>query len=127
MRLELTLEAPSCVIDVRLENPGPDRSFVLVLAETRGALLQRVRLAGGARIYFAPRKAGTYLMFLSNPGRESVTLYLRARSLERGVVVHKPAGRSKVRAGPGRATRRGSRRRRRPADGAVDEGPDQGR
>jgi hypothetical protein len=80
VRLELTLDSPACEIDVRLENPAPDRSFVLVIAETRGTLLQRVRLAGGARIYFAPRRAGTYLLFLSNPGRESVTLYLRARA-----------------------------------------------
>ncbi|MCI4331438.1 MAG: hypothetical protein L3K19_06290 [Thermoplasmata archaeon] len=120
VRLELTLPSPSCEIDVRLENPAPERSFVLVIAETRGTLLQRVRLAGGARIYFAPRRSGLYLLFLSNPGHESVTLFLHAsapsrRTRPRRVHARKPHVREAEAAGPtpgpGGKPRRSSTRR----------------
>ncbi len=82
VRLEIHLNAPSCEIDVALDNPRPGRSFVLLIGHPQGPFVQRVRLAGRARIHFAPESPGDYLILLANPQSEPLVLRLKARDLE---------------------------------------------
>ncbi len=96
VRIEFELEAPSCEIDVDLENPRPGRSFVLLIGHPEGPFVQRVRLAGGARIFFDPEAPGRYVLLLANPQKEPLVLHLRARN------VPAPAHR-RARAAPTRA------------------------
>jgi hypothetical protein len=81
VRIEMQLEAPACEIDVELDNPKPGRSFVLLIGHTGGPYVQRVRLAGRARIYFDPQSPGSYELLLANPQREPLVLRLRGRDV----------------------------------------------
>jgi hypothetical protein len=81
VRLDVHLESPACEIDVALHNPRPGRSFVLLIGHPEGPFVQRVRLAGRARVYFDPQSPGDYVLLLSNPDREPVVLRLRARAV----------------------------------------------
>jgi len=81
VRVEITLEAPACEIDVELDNPRPGRSFVLLLGQPGGPYVQRVRLAGRARIFFDPQTPGSYELLLANPQKEPVTLRLRGHDV----------------------------------------------
>ncbi|HYA58123.1 MAG TPA: hypothetical protein VEH57_06650 [Thermoplasmata archaeon] len=140
VRIEIELEAPACEIDVELENPRPGRSFVLLIGHKEGPFVQRVRLAGRARILFDPEAPGVYVLLLANPQQEPLVLRLKARDLPKGVVapvtgVPRPvltdsAPRPEVREGHGRRKRRAivgrssrSRRRRRPL-AKTDAGPE---
>jgi hypothetical protein len=82
VRIEMRLEAPACEIDVELDNPRPGRSFVLLIGQVGGPYVQRVRLAGRARIYFDPQAPGSYELLLANPQREPLILRLRGRDVE---------------------------------------------
>ena len=82
VRIEMRLEAPACEIDVELDNPRPGRSFVLLIGHVGGPYVQRVRLAGRARIYFDPQSPGSYELLLANPQREPLVLRLRGRDVE---------------------------------------------
>ncbi|HYB77291.1 MAG TPA: hypothetical protein VEE83_01250 [Thermoplasmata archaeon] len=81
VRLEIRLEAPACEIDVELDNPRPGRSFVLLIGHKNGPFVQRVRLAGKARIYFDPQSPGEYVLLVANPQSEPIVLRLRARDI----------------------------------------------
>jgi hypothetical protein len=81
VRLEIHLAAPACEIDVELENPQPGRSFVLLIGHKQGPYVQRVRLAGRARIHFDPQAPGDYLLLLANPNRQPLVLRIRARDI----------------------------------------------
>ncbi len=81
VRIEMRLESPACEIDVELENPGPGRSFVLLIGRVGGPYVQRVRLAGRARIFFDPQSPGSYELLLANPQSTPVTLRLRGRDV----------------------------------------------
>jgi hypothetical protein len=81
VRLEMKLEGPACEIDVELDNPGPGRSFVLLIGHPGGPYVQRVRLAGRARIYFDPQSPGSYELLLANPQHEPLVLRLRGRDV----------------------------------------------
>lgn len=81
VRVEMELHAPACEIDVELENPRPGRSFVLLIGHKAGPFVQRVRLAGKARIYFDPQSPGEYVLLFANPQRDPVVLRLRARNV----------------------------------------------
>jgi len=81
VKVEIQLEAPACEIDVELDNPKSGRSFVLLIGQVGGPYVQRVRLAGRARIYFDPESPGPYELLLANPQREPVILRLRARDV----------------------------------------------
>jgi hypothetical protein len=81
VRLEIRLESPACEIDVQLDNPRPGRSFVLLIGHKNGPFVQRVRLAGRARIYFDPEAPGEYVLLVSNPQSEPIILRLRARDV----------------------------------------------
>ncbi len=81
VRIEIELESPACEIDVDLENPRPGRSVVLLIGHPDGPFVQRVRLAGGARILFDPERPGRYVLLLANPQKEPLVLRLRARNL----------------------------------------------
>ena len=107
VRLEMHLNAPSCEIDVSLDNPKPGRSFVLLIGHRNGPFVQRVRLAGKARIHFAPESPGDYLMLLANPQAEPLVLRLRGRDLETEVLHPSLV--------PPKSGRPGSRRRARAA------------
>jgi hypothetical protein len=89
VRLTVRLDTPACEIDVELDNPSPGRSFVFLIGHPGGPFVQRVRLAGKAKIYFDPESEGEYLLLLANPQREPLVVRLRGR-------------------GVGRASRRGS-------------------
>jgi len=100
IRMEMELAAPACEIDVELDNPGPGRSFILLIGHKGGPFVQRVRLAGKARIYFDPQSPGEYVLLVSNPQAEPIVLRLRARDISpEGRPSHprKPRGRSKGR------------------------------
>ncbi len=81
VRLEIHLAAPACEIDVELENPQPGRSFVLLIGHKQGPYVQRVRLAGRARIHFDPQSPGDYLLLLANPNHQPLVLRIRARDI----------------------------------------------
>jgi hypothetical protein len=86
VRIEIRLESPSCEIDVELDSPRPGRSFVLLIGHREGPFVQRVRLAGRARIHFDPQSPGDYVLLLANPDKEPVVLRLRGRDLGKKVL-----------------------------------------
>jgi hypothetical protein len=100
VRIEMRLEAPACEIDVELDNPRPGRSFVLLICQVGGPYVQRVRLAGRARIYFDPQTPGSYELLLANPQREPLVLRLRGRDVD-----------APLRRSPGKRNRPAVRRR----------------
>jgi len=81
VRVEMLLESPACEIDVELDNPQPGRSFVLLIGHKDGPYVQRVRLAGKARIYFDPQSPGEYVLLMANPQKEPIVLRLKARDV----------------------------------------------
>ncbi|MFI5412984.1 MAG: hypothetical protein ACHQ0I_00110 [Candidatus Lutacidiplasmatales archaeon] len=85
IRVEMRLTASACEIDVELDNPSPGRSFVLLIGHKDGPFVQRVRLAGKARIYFDPQSPGDYVLLVANPQKEPIVLRLKARDV--GLVV----------------------------------------
>lgn len=92
----MRLEAPACEIDVELDNPKPGRSFVLLIGHPGGPYVQRVRLAGRARIFFDPQSPGAYELLLANPQKEPLVLRLRGRDVVAAVPrasVKRPRGR----------------------------------
>jgi len=92
VRVEMRLVAPACEIDVELDNPRPGRSFVLLIGHMSGPYVQRVRLAGKARIYFDPQAPGEYVMLVANPQNEPIVLRLKARDVGPVATVGRPAG-----------------------------------
>ncbi len=106
VRLEIQLSAPSCEIDVELDNPAPGRSFVLLIGHKDGPFVQRVRLAGKARIYFDPQSPGDYVLLFANPQNEPVILRLKARNVaevpERTTLVQGARGTMKSKRSPSR-------------------------
>ena len=87
VRIDLRMETPSCEIDVSLDNPKPGRSFVLLIGPQRGPFVQRVRLAGRARIHFDPQRPGKYSLLLANPLSEPIVIRLKVRELGESVSV----------------------------------------
>lgn len=81
LRLDMHLDCPSCEIDISLDNPRPGRSFVLMIGHPGGPYVQRVRLAGKARVFFDPQSPGNYVLLLSNPDRSPIVLRLRGRGI----------------------------------------------
>lgn len=81
VRIEIQLESNACEIDVELDNPRPGRSFVLLIGQVGGPYVQRVRLAGRARIYFDPEAPGPYELLLANPQREPLVVRMRGRNV----------------------------------------------
>ena len=110
IRVEMLLDAPSCEIDVELDNPRPGRSFVLLIGHKDGPYVQRVRLAGKARIYFDPQSPGEYVMLVANPQNEPIVLRLKARNVG-ATTPAKPSARK--RPGAKRATAAATRDRTR--------------
>jgi len=113
VRLEMKLEEPSCEIDVELDNPKPGRSFVLLIGHREGPFVQRVRLAGRARIHFDPEAPGEYQLLLANPDKEPVILRLKARNLSKQLL--RPTVKRPSRSAPGGKRRATARSRRPPA------------
>jgi hypothetical protein len=118
VRIQLRLDAPACEIDVELDNPKPGRSFVLLLGQVGGPYVQRVRLAGRARIFFDPQRPGAYELLIANPQQDPVVLRMRGRNV--GEVPRLTTGRKarsgepSSRAAPTADPRRRPNRRRRP-------------
>ena len=112
VRIELRLRAPSCEIDLDLERPRPGRSFIVLLGAPGGPFVQRVRLAGRARLFFDPESPGRYEILLANPDREPLTLRLRGRDVGPLSVAGSPSGRRPTARAVG--ARSGRSRRRRP-------------
>lgn len=110
VRVEIRLAAPSCEIDVKLDNPRPGRSFVVLIGHKDGPFVQRVRLAGKARIYFDPQSPGEYVLIVANPQKEPIVLRLKARNVGSGAVV-KPEAASRSRPKRRAASARTSARR----------------
>jgi len=114
VRLDMRLEATACEFDLALQNPRPGRSFVAMIGHRAGAIVQRVRLAGTARILFDPERPGDYTLVLTNPMPEPAVVRLRATALEGG----KP-GRKRRTAGKA-GLRKGVPRPRRRSAGSVE-------
>jgi hypothetical protein len=100
LRLDMHLDEPACEIDVSLDNPRPGRSFVLLIGHPGGPFVQRVRLAGRARIYFDPESPGDYVLMFANPDAEPIVLRVRGRGVGRPTIKVKRT--SAKRRGPGR-------------------------
>lgn len=114
LRVDMRLDSPACEIDVSLDNPRPGRSFVLLIGHAGGPYVQRVRLAGRARIFFDPQTPGDYVLLFANPDRLPIVLRLRGRGVGAPVAtVAQSRGRSR------NATRTGSHGRRRGARRAT--------
>ena len=103
LRLDLHLETTACEFDVSLQNEKPGRSFIVMIGHRAGTIVQRVRLAGRAKILFDPESPGDYSLVLTNPMPEPAVVRLRATPVGR---------RPKVRPAPG-GGRSGARRRTR--------------
>lgn len=121
VRLAIHLAAPACEIDVELENPQPGRSFVLLIGHPQGPYVQRVRLAGRARIHFDPQSPGDYLLLLANPNRNPLVLRIRARDI--GTVPKVTRRRPKKEASPRSARKRSPSAPRSVRRRAMVEGP----
>jgi hypothetical protein len=113
VRVEMRLVTPACEIDVELDNPRPGRSFVLLIGHKSGPFVQRVRLAGKARIYFDPQSPGEYVMLVANPQQEPIVLRLKARDVGPVATVG-PGGRVRSRSKRGPVRGRRSARRSSP-------------
>jgi len=111
VRMEMRLDAPACEIDVELDNPQPGRSFVLLIGHKGGPFVQRVRLAGKARIYFDPQSPGEYVLLVANPQRDPIVLRLKARGVGPTVTESTP-GRGRRSAKKPTRSRSKARRRR---------------
>jgi hypothetical protein len=126
IRVEIRLEAPSCEIDVELDNPRPGRSFVLLIGHKSGPFVQRVRLAGKARIYFDPQSPGEYVLLVANPQDEPIVLRLKARDVGR-VASKGPRKRKRLRPSSKgvreRPTHRSTRAKGSPARSVADRLP----
>ena len=96
LRIDMRLDHPACEIDVALDNPRPGRSFVLMIGHPGGPFVQRVRLAGRARIYFDPATPGTYVLLFANPDRLPIVLRLRARGVGRPIATVRRAAKRKA-------------------------------
>ena len=81
LRLDMHLDSPACEIDISLDNPKPGRSFILMIGHPGGPYVQRVRLAGRARIFFDPQSPGNYVHLHANPDRSPIVLHLRGRGI----------------------------------------------
>ena len=106
LRLDMHLDFPACEIDISLDNPRPGRSFVLMIGHPGGPYVQRVRLAGRARIFFDPQTPGNYVLLVANPDRSPIVLHLRGRGIAASRLPKKGAprrkGRARSAAGPAR-------------------------
>jgi hypothetical protein len=130
VRLEIHLAAPSCEINVELDNPAAGRSFVLLIGHPGGPYVQRVRLSGRARIHFDPEAPGDYVLLLANPNRQPVVLRIRARDLPKGAPVRaalprrpaSPRDRPRTRPRPRSGRKPRSTERRRAVTGRMPTG-----
>jgi len=123
VRLEMELDRPSCEIDVELQNPGPGRSFVVMIGHRGGPFVQRLRLSGRARIVFEPKTPGQYVLVLANPLKEPLVLRLKGRQTAARLGEDASAGR---RAASRPHRRRGVRRRTAIRDRRAANPPDPG-
>ncbi|MCI4327021.1 MAG: hypothetical protein L3K16_05230 [Thermoplasmata archaeon] len=98
VRLEMRLEATACEFDLALQNPKPGRSFIAMIGHRAGTIVQRVRLAGTARILFDPEAPGDYTLVLTNPMTEAAVVRLKATALarRRGAAKTRPATKRSV-------------------------------
>jgi hypothetical protein len=82
IRLDMRLEAAACEFDLSLESPRPGRSFIVMIGHRSGAIVQRVRLAGRAKILFDPAGPGDYTLVLTNPMADPAVVRLKATAVE---------------------------------------------
>jgi hypothetical protein len=111
IRLDLHLDASACEFDVALQNEKPGRSFIVMIGHRAGAIVQRVRLAGRARILFDPEAPGDYTLVMTNPMPEPAVVRLKASAVEKGTRLRATVRRPKRRTGSPRARPKASRRR----------------
>jgi hypothetical protein len=111
VRLDMRLEAHACEFALALQNPRPGRRFVVMIGHRSGPIVQRVRLAGNAKILFDPERPGDYTLVLTNPMPEPAVVRLRATALERssGSSKTRPTSRTAARRNVSRPRRRGAR------------------
>jgi hypothetical protein len=74
VRMEVEMETSACEIDLHLEKEGPGRSFVFMIAHPNGEVVQRVRIAGHAKVLFDPESPGQYVFLLTNPMTEAAVV-----------------------------------------------------
>ena len=116
VRLEMELHHRACELDLELAQPGPGRSFVVMLGHHDGPFVQRARVARSAQLLFDPETPGRYVLVLSNPMSAPAVVRLAGREVGGSGRPRRPArlgpapGRSPRRRGPahsGRSARRG--------------------
>ncbi|HKV90842.1 MAG TPA: hypothetical protein VJQ43_06595 [Thermoplasmata archaeon] len=83
IRLEFHLDSPACEFDVALQNEKPGRSFIVMIGHRAGTIVQRVRLAGRAKILFDPEGPGDYTLVLTNPMAEPAVVRLKTTPVGR--------------------------------------------
>ncbi|MCI4317066.1 MAG: hypothetical protein L3J96_00875 [Thermoplasmata archaeon] len=111
VRLEVELAGAACEIDVELDRPRPGRSFVVMVGHVGGPIVQRVRLAGHAKLFFAPEKSGDYVLILSNPMEDAAVIRITARDVPNRVRARIARSTSRSRRMPHRPGPRTGRRR----------------
>jgi hypothetical protein len=109
IRLDVHLDSSACEFDMALENERPGRSFIVMLGHRAGTIVQRVRLAGRAKILFDPETPGDYTLVLTNPMAEPAVVRLKARAVGRRARI-RPTLRRSTSASKSRAPRRPKRR-----------------
>jgi hypothetical protein len=81
VRLDVELPTPSCEVEVALENEVPGRNFVLMIGHPSEHFVQRVRIAGRAKLYFDPGEPGLFVFLLTNPMHEPAVVRMRVRPI----------------------------------------------
>lgn len=74
VRMEVDMDSPACEVDLHLEKEGAGRSFIFMIAHPGGEVVQRVRVAGHAKVLFDPESPGEYVFLLTNPMTEAAVV-----------------------------------------------------
>ncbi|MCI4321794.1 MAG: hypothetical protein L3K05_05760 [Thermoplasmata archaeon] len=109
IRLDVHLDSSACEFEMALENERPGRSFIVMLGHRAGTIVQRVRLAGRAKILFDPESPGDYTLVLTNPMAEPAVVRLNARPVGRRARI-RPSMRRTSYASKSKARRKPKRR-----------------
>lgn len=84
VRMDVLLDTPSCELDLHLEKEGPGKSVILMIGHKNGEVVQRVRVAGRAKVLFDPETPGEYVFLLTNPMDEPAVVHWEVRGVGSG-------------------------------------------
>lgn len=82
VRIDVRMSSPACEIEARIDEEGPGRSFILMLAHQDGQVVQRARIAGRTKVLFDPGSPGQYVFLLTNPMAEPLVVHWEVRAVD---------------------------------------------